>query len=76
MTRVAVIGAGSWGTTVANVSAHSQPTMIWARWAPTGPWPLTRGDPRRDDGGVRGRQVLAGDCWSLRRPGVDIVYWS
>lgn len=31
MTKVAVIGAGSWGTTVANVSAHNQPTMIWAR---------------------------------------------
>ena len=31
MTKVAVIGAGSWGTTGANVSAHNQPTMIWAR---------------------------------------------
>jgi glycerol-3-phosphate dehydrogenase (NAD(P)+) len=28
--KVAVIGAGSWGTTVANVSAHNQPTAIWA----------------------------------------------
>ncbi len=31
MPKVAVIGAGSWGTTVANVSAHNQPTMISAR---------------------------------------------
>lgn len=29
--RVAVIGAGSWGTTVAGISARSHPTVIWAR---------------------------------------------
>jgi glycerol-3-phosphate dehydrogenase (NAD(P)+) len=29
--RVAVIGAGSWGTTVAAVAAGSAPTVLWAR---------------------------------------------
>ncbi len=29
--RVAVIGAGSWGTTVAHLAAHNSPTTLWAR---------------------------------------------
>ena len=29
--RVAVIGGGSWGTTVAHLAAHNVPTMLWAR---------------------------------------------
>ena len=29
--RVAVIGAGSWGTTVASIAAGNRPTTIWAR---------------------------------------------
>ena len=29
--RVAVIGAGSWGTTVASIAAVSAPTVLWAR---------------------------------------------
>jgi glycerol-3-phosphate dehydrogenase (NAD(P)+) len=29
--RVAVIGAGSWGTTVAALAARSNPTVLWAR---------------------------------------------
>jgi glycerol-3-phosphate dehydrogenase (NAD(P)+) len=29
--RVAVIGAGSWGTTVASLAAHNAPTWLWAR---------------------------------------------
>ncbi len=29
--RVAVIGAGSWGTTVAHLAAHKVPTVLWAR---------------------------------------------
>ena len=29
--RVAVLGAGSWGTTVASLAAHNTPTTIWAR---------------------------------------------
>src|SRR4051812_10070057 len=29
--RVAVIGAGSWGTTVAALAAANNPTMLWAR---------------------------------------------
>ena len=29
--RVAVVGAGSWGTTVAHLAAHNAPTMLWAR---------------------------------------------
>jgi glycerol-3-phosphate dehydrogenase (NAD(P)+) len=29
--RIAVIGAGSWGTTVAHLSAHNMPTTLWAR---------------------------------------------
>ena len=29
--QVGVIGAGSWGTTVANLSAQNSPTRIWAR---------------------------------------------
>jgi glycerol-3-phosphate dehydrogenase (NAD(P)+) len=29
--RVAVIGAGSWGTTVAHLAAFNAPTMLWAR---------------------------------------------
>jgi glycerol-3-phosphate dehydrogenase (NAD(P)+) len=36
MTRracVAVIGAGSWGTTVASLVAHNAPTILWARRA-------------------------------------------
>ena len=33
--RVAVIGAGSWGTTVAHLAAHNTETVIWARTAET-----------------------------------------
>jgi glycerol-3-phosphate dehydrogenase (NAD(P)+) len=29
--RVAVIGGGSWGTTVAHLAAHNAPTTLWAR---------------------------------------------
>src|SRR2546423_7491268 len=29
--RVAVIGAGSWGTTVASLAAANAPTVVWAR---------------------------------------------
>lgn len=29
--RAAVVGAGSWGTTVANLLAHNVPTVLWAR---------------------------------------------
>lgn len=29
--RVAVIGAGSWGTTVASLAASNTPTMLWSR---------------------------------------------
>jgi glycerol-3-phosphate dehydrogenase (NAD(P)+) len=29
--KVAVIGAGSWGTTVAHLAAHNTPTVLWAR---------------------------------------------
>ena len=29
--RVAVIGAGSWGTTVASLACHNGPTVLWAR---------------------------------------------
>lgn len=29
--RVAVVGAGSWGTTVAHLAAQNGPTMLWAR---------------------------------------------
>lgn len=29
--RVAVVGAGSWGTTVAHLAAHNSPTTLWAR---------------------------------------------
>jgi glycerol-3-phosphate dehydrogenase (NAD(P)+) len=29
--RIAVIGAGSWGTTVASVAAANTPTVLWAR---------------------------------------------
>jgi glycerol-3-phosphate dehydrogenase (NAD(P)+) len=31
--RIAVVGAGSWGTTVAHLAAHNSPTMLWARRA-------------------------------------------
>ncbi|MEZ5218306.1 MAG: NAD(P)H-dependent glycerol-3-phosphate dehydrogenase [Ilumatobacteraceae bacterium] len=31
--RVAVIGAGSWGTTVASLAARNAPTVLWARRA-------------------------------------------
>lgn len=31
MTRVAVIGAGSWGTAVAAIAARNSPTLLWAR---------------------------------------------
>jgi glycerol-3-phosphate dehydrogenase (NAD(P)+) len=33
--QVTVVGAGSWGTTVANLVARRHPTMIWARHAET-----------------------------------------
>ncbi len=33
--RVAVVGAGSWGTTVAHLCAHNAPTTIYARRAET-----------------------------------------
>jgi glycerol-3-phosphate dehydrogenase (NAD(P)+) len=29
--RVAVIGAGSWGTTVAALASRNAPTVLWAR---------------------------------------------
>lgn len=29
--RVAVLGGGSWGTTVAHLAAHQVPTVLWAR---------------------------------------------
>lgn len=29
--RVAVLGAGSWGTTVAHLCAHNAPTLLWSR---------------------------------------------
>ncbi|MGH9185081.1 MAG: NAD(P)H-dependent glycerol-3-phosphate dehydrogenase, partial [Acidimicrobiales bacterium] len=29
--RVVVVGAGSWGTTVAHLAAHNMPTLLWAR---------------------------------------------
>lgn len=29
--RVTVLGGGSWGTTVAHLSAHNMPTVLWAR---------------------------------------------
>ncbi len=29
--RVGVLGAGSWGTTVAHLAAHNTPTTLWAR---------------------------------------------
>jgi glycerol-3-phosphate dehydrogenase (NAD(P)+) len=29
--KVAVVGAGSWGTTVASIAARSAPTVVWAR---------------------------------------------
>jgi len=29
--RIAVIGAGSWGTAVAALASHNRPTMLWAR---------------------------------------------
>ncbi|NBO68607.1 MAG: NAD(P)H-dependent glycerol-3-phosphate dehydrogenase, partial [Actinobacteria bacterium] len=29
--QIAVVGAGSWGTTVANAVAKNQPTLLWAR---------------------------------------------
>jgi glycerol-3-phosphate dehydrogenase (NAD(P)+) len=31
--RTAVIGAGSWGTTVAHLAAHNVPTVLWSRRA-------------------------------------------
>lgn len=31
--KVAVVGAGSWGTTVAHLAAHNAPTALWARTA-------------------------------------------
>ena len=31
--RVSVIGAGSWGTTVAALAAHNAPTQLWSRRA-------------------------------------------
>jgi len=34
--KVAVIGAGSWGTTVAAIAARSAPTTLWARRAALG----------------------------------------
>src|SRR5580658_4428458 len=34
--KVAVIGAGSWGTTVAAIASRSAPTVLWARRAPLG----------------------------------------
>ena len=33
MTKVAVIGAGSWGTAVAAIAAANAPTTLWARKA-------------------------------------------
>ena len=31
--RVAVVGAGSWGTTIASLAAHNAPTTLWSRRA-------------------------------------------
>src|SRR5689334_13159064 len=29
--RVAVVGAGSWGTTLASITSRNAPTILWAR---------------------------------------------
>jgi len=29
--KIAVLGAGSWGTTVATLASHNAPTILWAR---------------------------------------------
>ena len=29
--RVGVLGAGSWGTTVATLASHNAPTTLWSR---------------------------------------------
>jgi glycerol-3-phosphate dehydrogenase (NAD(P)+) len=29
--KIAVLGAGSWGTTVATLASHNEPTILWAR---------------------------------------------
>ncbi|MDH3708093.1 MAG: NAD(P)H-dependent glycerol-3-phosphate dehydrogenase, partial [Acidimicrobiia bacterium] len=29
--NVTVLGAGSWGTTVAHLAAHNTPTVLWGR---------------------------------------------
>ena len=31
MQKIAVIGAGSWGTTVAALTSRNAPTTLWAR---------------------------------------------
>ena len=31
--RVAVLGAGSWGTTVATLACRNAPTVLWSRRA-------------------------------------------
>lgn len=31
--KLAVLGAGSWGTTVASIAVHNHPTVLWARSA-------------------------------------------
>jgi glycerol-3-phosphate dehydrogenase (NAD(P)+) len=33
--RVSVLGGGSWGTTVAALASHNEPTVLWARSAET-----------------------------------------
>src|SRR5437899_10535945 len=33
VSKVAVVGAGSWGTTVATLAARNCPTVLWARRA-------------------------------------------
>src|SRR5882672_434319 len=45
--RVAVVGAGSWGTTVAALAAVNTPTVLWARRPELSK--AVNGDHRNDD---------------------------
>ena len=68
MTRVAVIGAGSWGTAVAAIVAGNAPTMLWARRAeladahrrPTTRTPTTCRDIPLPDAAARDRRPRRG----------------
>ena len=60
--QVTVLGAGSWGTTVASIAARNTPTLLWAREAETAAEINGRHTNSRYFGDYRLPRTLAATC--------------